>query len=479
MRLTDMKDEWPHMPESMKVQVRDLVENESGKADLQTGRGRRSRKKMIVLAAALAASFVAITVGANGLVRLKEKKAGSYGRATIVDTAGTKAPSVLQDVDISFDRLPDGYAYQKQGGQTFRNEVLKDGSDSNLAAAYAIYLDKDGSTDLITANVTSGRKLTVGDHEAVIYQRGASISQGAGTEAYVIYPEYWLAVQVQTRGDVSEEELSTLLNGLTVTPTGITMQYGDAVTLSQWTMKDASLASGQRTFRLAGTIGDTVSFTGSMQDGTDVPMEAAVTEVHAYDSLDVLGDSVPDEWKNDVGADGKLADNTLTYYIAGDGINTQDQLVKTETVKQKLVCATVEFTNASDEDAANVNFVTELRRILVNSDQTLEEKPEALASQDLGAYIKGFADKYGYDTIRSTGHGTEYEMGWFDVSQKDGSTDGSNYIPHMSAGETVPVHFAWIVDESDFPNLYLNVNSHVGEGDNLLIGIGSVLNTEG
>lgn len=273
MRLTDMKDEWPHMPESMKVQVRDLVENESGKADLQTGRGRRSRKKMIVLAAALAASFVAITVGANGLVRLKEKKAGSYGRATIVDTAGTKAPSVLQDVDISFDRLPDGYAYQKQGGQTFRNEVLKDGSDSNLAAAYAIYLDKDGSTDLITANVTSGRKLTVGDHEAVIYQRGASISQGAGTEAYVIYPEYWLAVQVQTRGDVSEEELSTLLNGLTVTPTGITMQYGDAVTLSQWTMKDASLASGQRTFRLAGTIGDTVSFTGSMQDGTDVPME--------------------------------------------------------------------------------------------------------------------------------------------------------------------------------------------------------------
>ena len=30
MRLTDMKDEWPHMPESMKVQVRDLVENESG-----------------------------------------------------------------------------------------------------------------------------------------------------------------------------------------------------------------------------------------------------------------------------------------------------------------------------------------------------------------------------------------------------------------------------------------------------------------
>ena len=70
-------------------------------------------------------------------------------------------------------------------------------------------------------------------------------------------------------------------------------------------------------------------------------------------------------------------------------------------------------------------------------------------------------------------------MGWFDVSQKDGSTDGSNYIPHMSAGETVTVHFAWIVDESDFPNLYLNVNSHVGEGDNLLIGIGSVLNTEG
>ena len=40
------------------------------------------------------------------------------------------------------------------------------------------------------------------------------------------------------------------------------------------------------------------------------------------------------------------------------------------------------------------------------------------------------------------------------------------------------IHFAWIVDENDFPNLYLNVNSHVGEEDNLLISIGSALNKD-
>ena len=207
-------------------------------------------------------------------------------------------------------------------------------------------------------------------------------------------------------------------------------------------------------------------------------MEATVIEVHAYDTLDMLGDSVPDEWKNDVEADGKLADNTLKYYVAGDGIDTQDQLVKTETEKQKLVYATVEFTNTSGQDAENVHFLTELRRIVVNSDQTLEEKPEVLASQGLGAYIKGFADRYGYDTIKATGHGTECEMGWYDVFQKDGSTEGINFIPHISAGEKMRIHFAWIVDENDFPNLYLNVNSHVGEEDNLLISIGSALNTD-
>ena len=478
MRLTDMKDEWPRMPENMKVQVSELVENECGKADMQTSRRRRSQKKTIVLAAALAASFAVVTAGANGLVRLKEKRAGSYGRAISVDTAGTKAPSVLQDVDISFESLPSGYAYLEQGGHTFKNEVLKGGNDSNLAAAYALYLDKDGSTDLVTADVKSGRKLTIGDHEAVIWQTSESVSRSAKAEAYVIYPEYWLAVRVLTRGNISEEELSTLLNGLTVNPTGITMEYGEAITFSQVNMKDVSLNSCQRTFRLAGTIGDTVSFTGSTHDGTEVPMEATVIEVHAYDTLDMLGDSVPDEWKNDVEADGKLADNTLKYYVAGDGIDTQDQLVKTETEKQKLVYATVEFTNTSGQDAENVHFLTELRRIVVNSDQTLEEKPEVLASQGLGAYIKGFADRYGYDTIKATGHGTECEMGWYDVFQKDGSTEGINYNPHISAGEKMRIHFAWIVDENDFPNLYLNVNSHVGEEDNLLISIGSALSTD-
>lgn len=476
MRLTDMKNEWPRMPESMKTQVSELIESELAekkceKAGIRTGSGRRSRKKALVLAAALAAAFAAATVGANGLVRLREKKEGSFGSALSVDTAGTKAPAVLQDVDLSFDSLPDGYVYLEQGGQTFRNEVLKDGSDSDLAAAYSIYLDKDGSIDLTTANVMSSNRLTIGDHEAVIYHRGDSAGQGAGTESYVLYPEYWLAVRVLTRGDVSEEELSTLLNGLTVTPTGETLPYGEVVTFSQANAKDTVTSSGQSTYRLAGTIGDTVSFTSHTKDWTEVPLEVTVTDVRAYDTLDVLGDSVPDEWKNDVTADGKLADNTLTYYIAGDGINTQDQLVKTETAEQKLLCATVEFTNTSGQDAENVQFFTELLRFRVNSDQTLEETPEALAIQEISRSIEGFADKYGYDAIETSGHGTESDMGWFDVSQPDGSTEGSNYIPLMAAGETVTIHFAWIVDVNDFPNLYLNVNSHAGEGDNLLIGV--------
>lgn len=479
-----MKNEYPTMPESMKKQLNDLVREKVNQPAAVVSKKHRFGKKTVILVAAIAAALAAVTVGADGLARLREKSAGAYGSAVSVDTTGAAAPDALQEVRIAFTALPDGYSYEDAGEKASKDVVQKiNGSQFDYISAYGIYMDKNGTmdADALVGNVKSSQKVTVGDHEAVVYRTNSTTHGDGRTIGYVLYPEYWMVVEILGQDDVTDEELETLMNGLTVTPTGNTLNYDEVVTWSAHNTPDASGSGDGRIYKLAGTLGDSIDYTTFAGDGIyDLPMRASVTEVRAYDTLAPLGDSIPEEWKKDVEPDGKLVDDTLNYYIEGDGINTVDQLVKTENVKQKLVWIAVNFTNESDKDVKNVEFSTELERFMINEKGGLEETAKYLAYIGKAPTMKGFVERYGYDTITATGNGvsSSLDSGWFDVRLTDGSENGSNYIPRMKAGETVTVHFAWIVDEDDLPNLYLNINAVDGDaGSNPLISLGSAFNT--
>ena len=76
------------------------------------------------------------------------------------------------------------------------------------------------------------------------------------------------------------------------------------------------------------------------------------------DNLQLLGqNNVPEEWTDAVGSDGNLVNNTLSYIKSGNGIDSVDEIVKTESVKQKLVYATVTYTNKSDEEINHMLYI--------------------------------------------------------------------------------------------------------------------------
>ena len=80
---------------------------------------------------------------------------------------------------------------------------------------------------------------------------------------------------------------------------------------------------------------------------------------------------VPEKLLVEVGADGKLTDTTLSYVKSGDGVDSVDEIVKTEDVKQKLVYATVTYTNRSDKEITHMLYIGSLM-LLNHEDGTYE-----------------------------------------------------------------------------------------------------------
>ena len=165
------------------------------------------------------------------------------------------------------------------------------------------------------------------------------------------------------------------------------------------------------------------------------------------DNLQLLGqNNVPEEWMNAVGADGKIVNNTLSYIRSGDGVDTVDEIVKTESMKQKLVYVTVTYANKTDK---KINHMLYLGTLM-------------LLNHENGIYqICNRAEFYGedYDRVIWDGVAHTAEMTYYSVSEDYGN--GGNYISSLKPGESIQVNMAWIVNENELDHMYLNLN---GEG---------------
>ena len=184
-----------------------------------------------------------------------------------------------------------------------------------------------------------------------------------------------------------------------------------------------------------------------MDDGNYIEndkISVCVDAVQVGDNLQLLGqNNVPEEWTDAVGTDGNLVNNTLSYIKSGNGIDSVDEIVKTESVKQKLVYATVTYTNKSDEEINHMLYIGTL----------------LLMDHEDGAYqIYDPTEQSGddYDRVIWDGVARTAEMTYNSISEDYG--DGGNYISSLKPGESIQVNMAWIVNENDLNNMYLNLN---------------------
>lgn len=127
---------------------------------------------------------------------------------------------------------------------------------------------------------------------------------------------------------------------------------------------------------------------------------------------------------------------------SGDGIDSLDEIVKSEEVNQKLVYVTVTYTNHSNEEIDHMLYLGALLTLTKENGKVQLYIPTEQAGD-------------GYDYISWDGVAKTGGMVYYSVSENYGN--GGNYISSIKPGESVQLNMAWIVNESNLKNLYLNV----------------------
>lgn len=403
MRLENMKNDIPETPDF----IHNMIQNEVAKqlADNKVSNLRRRKRwtapKVAAVAAACAlAVSTAVYAGVN-LYHWFLEKQGSYGVSVKIDAGDavkkTALPDEVPEVDLSAKYVPEGMSWIDEYHLQYPEHDMTGGFSFSF-----VLLDKNDLGQVVQdQNVIDSEERTFGKYQGIYLKYNSITESGAlNQRIYLVCPDLYRVLMIYIGDDVSKDEAIKVAENLVI---------------------------GENT-------------NGEYLEKT---ISAKVDSVQISDDLQLLDqDKIPQEWEEAIDADGKLSTNTLNYVKSGDGIDSLDEIVKSEEVNQKLVYVTVTYTNHSNEEIDHMLYLGALLTLTKENGKVQLYIPTEQAGD-------------GYDYINWTGVAKTGEMVYYSVSENYGN--GGNYISSIKPGESVQLNMAWIVNESDLKNLYLNV----------------------
>lgn len=481
MRLEDMKDTFPKMPEDIKnmiekevaVQIKSRQEesmdpentrqSEKTEENAKIIKYRKKRKDTVrrMLVASMAAALaLATTVGAGVVYQMHNEKVGKYGVKTKIEgqqTAETENLEAETDyVELTTSYLPDGMVQTEEGKYSFEDNYMEGG------ISMVVYRLPQNETvdDLFSTDVAESEELEVGGRPAVYLEKVSS----AAKKLYVIYAEHGYMLEMFAFPDVTKDEMIRIAEGLTVVPTEKT-EGNCVMQLCDWNQTEEAEEKGEpvdsdsdREFSFDKTkmenthaIGESINMEHAGID--NMPgLTATVTSVELSDNSSILADGMLDvDAMKAFDADGNLLPMKLEYIKSGDGINTTDEVVKTETLPQKIVYATVKYENNGTET---------LHDIMYNGGIAfLEEKGSQMQFADYFLLSDEEKASIGCDYRELERVGFSQEVYLSDVT---GGERNNNYINELKPGESVTIHFAFKIPEEKLGEMYLTLSNTGG-----------------
>lgn len=481
MRLEDRKDTFPKMPEEIKkmiekevaVQIKSRQEEsmnpehtrQSGKMEENAKIIKYRRKKKDIVRRILVASMVtalalATTVGAGVVYQMHNEKVGKYGVKTKIEgqqTAETENLEAKTDyVELTTSYLPDGMVQTEEGKYSFEDNYMEGG----ISMVVYRLPQNEKVDDLLSTDVAESEELEVGGRPAVYLEKVSS----AAKKLYVIYAEHGYMLEMFAFPDVTKDEMIRIAEGLTVAPTEKT-EGNCVMQLCDWNQTEEAEEKGEpvdsdsdREFSFDKTkmenthaIGESINMEHAGID--NMPgLTATVTSVELSDNSSILADGMLDaDAMKAFDADGNLLPMKLEYKKSGDGINTTDEVVKTETLPQKIVYATVKYENNGTEI---------LHDIMYNGGIAfLEEKGSQMQFADYFLLSDEEKASIGCDYRELERIGFSQEVYLSDVT---GGERNNNYINELKPGESVTVHFAFKIPEEKLGEMYLTLSNTGG-----------------
>lgn len=481
MRLEDIKDTFPKMPEDIKnmienevaVQIKSRQEesmdpentrqSEKTEENAKIIKYRKKRKDTVrrMLVASMAAALaLATTVGAGVVYQMHNEKVGKYGVKTKIEgqqTAETENLGAKTDyVELTTSYLPDGMVQTEEGKYSFEDNYMEGG----ISMVVYCLPQNEKVDDLLSTDVAESEELEVGGRPAVYLEKVSS----AAKKLYVIYAEHGYMLEMFAFPDVTKDEMIRIAEGLTVVPTEKT-EGNCVMQLCDWNQTEEAEEKGEpvdsdsdREFSFDKTkmenthaIGESINMEHAGID--NMPgLTATVTSVELSDNSSILADGMLDaDAMKAFDADGNLLPMKLEYIKSGDGINTTDEVVKTETLPQKIVYAAVKYENNGTET---------LHDIMYNGGIAfLEEKGSQMQFADYFLLSDEEKASIGCDYRELERVGFSQEVYLSDVT---GGERNNNYINELKPGESVTIHFAFKIPEEKLGEMYLTLSNTGG-----------------
>ena len=453
MRLEDMKNNIPETPEFIYLMIQDEVKKQlqdTKVINIPTGRKKKwtGKKVAVAVAAGTLAASTIVYAGTN-LYHMFIEKQGKYSVSIGLETNDKNGkinlPTEIHDINISAGYIPEGMEWidefhlqypehTNNGGFSF-SSVLLDNDDMGK-----VMQDKD---------VVDYEKRTFDSYEGVYLKYNKLWEESYDQRIYLFCPDIYRVITIYIGSDVLKEDAVKVAENLeTMIETADLYTWSELVSPEEIST-DEVLTSIEDDKLPMHQIGNefTISGTGEDSNGNyidDSKISVCVDSVQIADDLELLDKNrVPEKLLDEVGADGKLKDNTLSYIKSGDGVDSVDEIVKTEDVKQKLVYAIVTYTNRSDKEITHMLYIGSL--MLLNHENGIYE-----------IYDPGEQSGDGFDRVIWNGGAKTPEMQYYSLSEDYGN--GGNYISSLKPDESVQVDMAWIVNENDLDHMYLNLN---------------------
>lgn len=458
MRLEDMKNGIPETPEFIHLMIQDEVKKQlqdTKVINIPTGRKKKwtGKKVAVAVAAGTLAASTIVYAGTN-LYHMFIEKQGKYSVSIGLETNDKNGkinlPTEIHDINISAGYIPEGMEWIDEFHLQYPEHTNNGGFSFS-----SVFLDNDDMGKVIQdKNVVDYEKRTFGDYEGVYLKYNKLWEESYDQRIYLFCPDIYRVITIYIGSDVLKEDAVKVAENLEITESETMIETADLYTWSELVSSeeistDEALTSIEDDKLPMHQIGNefTISGTGEDSNGNyidDSKISVCVDSVQIADDLQLLDKNrVPEKLLDEVGADGKLKDNTLSYVKSGDGVDSVDEIVKTEDVKQKLVYAIVTYTNRSDKEITHMLYIGSL--MLLNHENGIYE-----------IYDPGEQSGDGFDRVIWNGGAKTPEMQYYSLSEDYGN--GRNYISSLKPDESVQVDMAWIVNENDLDHMYLNLN---------------------
>lgn len=475
MRLEDMKDAFPKMPEEIKYmiekEVAEQIENsEMTEKDVDKINVINYRKKKkntahrMLIASLVAALALATTVCAGVVYQMHNEAVGTYGLKTTIEgpdasvqetaTQSTEAgqETKAEYVKLNVSYLPDGMIQSEEGKYSFEDNYMQGGISMDV---YSL-TPGEKISDIWNTDVAEYEETEIGGRPALYMEKTTSEAK----KLYVVYAEQNYLLEMFIFPDISRDEAFKIAEGVTITPTEA-QSDPDVIKVFAWNaVQEENNEKGEAVFpeekqtfskdemKNTHAIGDVIAMDRNGLEETP-GLTATVESVELSDDISILPEAmINEEVKASFDENGKLLPMTLSYIKSGDGVNSTDEVVKTRELPEQIVYVTVKYTNQGKETLENVMFNGAIALLEEQGDQMKIFNYDSNATEEDDG-------SWDYTILERTGFSQEIYL--MDVT---GGERGNNYIDSLAPGETVTVHLAFKVPEEKLDEMYLTLSNY-------------------